>query len=349
MIVIKEEFLTEEKTRRAIKLGGWEAIGMWLAMKSYAARKNTRGFVPNDAIDDLQGAPKRARRALKALVECGLQKQAGGERGAGLVDEGPDGWTLHDYEDHSVSADEEELRREKARAKKREQRERKRRELEALRAREGGDNEWTDGGRVPGTAGGQQGDTGSACPGDPRAQARAHAGAGARPQPSPAQPNQEDPPDSYHQDLSGGGPPETRQQQSRGAIRCPPDLELDGGTVANIGMARGVSAQLVAFAVREWAIQQSAVPDRTRPLGAWMSSAARAIQAQLSDPRRRQELQAQLAEHERRPEDPEAHRRRIEAENARHIAELQAGSAPPVDRAETLRRLDALVGGRAHA
>lgn len=117
LILVKEEFLNEDKTKRAIKMGGGDAILMWLAIKSYVARKNSGGFVPDEAIDDLQGAPKEPRESLKVLVECGMRKKSG-EFGAGLVDPHPFGWMLHDYDDHGTPQEVEAERREKARLQK---------------------------------------------------------------------------------------------------------------------------------------------------------------------------------------------------------------------------------------
>lgn len=133
MIVLKEEFVGGEKWRRAVKLGGSDSIVMWLALKCYASQHpTTEGFVPDENIDDLPGAPRKPRKALEALTECG-RLLPDGTRGAGLVDVAHGGWQLHDYLDHSQTPEEIELRREKARLKKARQRADKRRELEEVR------------------------------------------------------------------------------------------------------------------------------------------------------------------------------------------------------------------------
>ncbi len=219
MIQIKEEFVGCKKWHRAIELGGAEAIQLWLAMKRYAAEHLTDGFVADSDIETLPGAPRKARKALKALVECG-KTERDGTRGHGLVDVVENGWELHDYLDHANSSDEEELRREKAREKKRKQREAKRRELEALRLSPS----------VPGTDGdmsrGQMGTTEGTVTGTSRwspptcPQSRPLAPAPARPraytrtaapvnptQPNPTQPTKR--PERVIQDLAGyGSPPE---------------------------------------------------------------------------------------------------------------------------------------------
>lgn len=133
MILIKEEFVGGEKYRRAVKLGGSDAIVMWLALKCYASQHpRTVGFIPDEDVSDLPGAPKRARKALEALVACGRLLPDGG-RSAGLVEAREGGWQLHDYLDHSASPEELELRRERERVKKQRQRAEHRQQLEQLR------------------------------------------------------------------------------------------------------------------------------------------------------------------------------------------------------------------------
>lgn len=136
MITIKEEWLLHEKTQRAIAKGGHEVVTLWLAIKRYCACNLTDGFVPDEDIECLPGAPAKARKALKALVECGSLGRDG-IRGSGLVDPAPGGWQLHDYDDHSKSREEIELAREKARVKKERQRQAAREELGRLRGQTG--------------------------------------------------------------------------------------------------------------------------------------------------------------------------------------------------------------------
>jgi|GEM_PF-4921790 len=134
MILIKEEFVGGEKWCRAVKLGGNDVIAMWLAMKRYCSlHPDTEGFVPDEELDALPGAPRAARRKpLQALIECG-RLLPGGQRGTGLVEPAEGGWKLHDYLDHSAAPEEIELRRQKARLRKQDERERKRLELAAVR------------------------------------------------------------------------------------------------------------------------------------------------------------------------------------------------------------------------
>lgn len=197
MILIKEEFVGGEKWRRAVKLGGSDAIALWVAMKCYCSlHPDTEGFVPDEELDALPGAPRGARRrALQALIKCGRLLLAG-ERGTGLVEVAPGGWRLHDYLDHSAAPEEIELRREKARIKKQTYREHKRIELAAVR-RFAGELAGAD------SPGGQQGDTEGDSPGDnrgtvpgdvlagapPHEGARAPAPTRAGAHPSPALPN----------------------------------------------------------------------------------------------------------------------------------------------------------------
>lgn len=209
MILIKEEFVGGEKYRRAIKLGGSDAIALWLAMKCYCSlHPDTEGFVPAEGLDELPGAPRRTGKALQALLECG-RLLPGGARGAGLVEPAQGGWRLHDYLDHSASPEEIELRREKQRLKKQAYRASKRRELDAVRrfAAETGDppllahplGDGDNGGHVPGTPGDNDGDNPGDTPGDngetslagagPHEGARVPALARVSAQPSPALPN----------------------------------------------------------------------------------------------------------------------------------------------------------------
>lgn len=193
MIVIKEEFVGGEKHSRAMKIGGGDAIAMWLALKCYASlHPAAEGFIADEDIDTLAGAPRRPRKALQALVECG-RLLPDGQRGPGLVDPVEGGWRLHDYLDHSVSPEEEELRRTRARLKKKRQRDEKRRELEQLRELE----LRGQGGHVPGTQGDMSrgtgwGDTGGHVPGtsprDSLARLRPP-GPGPTGDPNPPQPN----------------------------------------------------------------------------------------------------------------------------------------------------------------
>lgn len=189
MITVKEEFLTSEKTIRAMRDGGPAVVVMWLALKGYAARKNTGGFIPDEAVDDLQGAPRRSRVLLKALVECGLP-QRDGARGPGLVDKIDHGWQLHDYDDHGTSQTDEEIRREKAKLKKRRQREEREAELARLRGANSsppanGDNR----GQCPGDDMGTEADSVPGTENRDLAGAPARTRAPAGSQPSPAQPS----------------------------------------------------------------------------------------------------------------------------------------------------------------
>ena len=133
MILIKEEMIGGEKWRRAIELGGSDAIVLWLALKCYCSQHpDTEGFVPGEVLDGLPGAPRKGKRALEALLACG-RLLPHGERGPGLVETAQHGWKLHDYLDHAPAPEEIELRREKARLRKQSYRESKRAELASVR------------------------------------------------------------------------------------------------------------------------------------------------------------------------------------------------------------------------
>jgi hypothetical protein len=117
VITVKEEFLTDDKTQRAIKAGGYEVLALWLAMKRYCAEHLTDGFVPDEDIDSLPGAPPKPRKLLPALVECGRKMKDGG-RGPGLVIQLEHGWELHKYLEHANSSEQEKRRKELAKERK---------------------------------------------------------------------------------------------------------------------------------------------------------------------------------------------------------------------------------------
>jgi hypothetical protein len=111
-----DKFLGHHKTVRALRAGA-EALQMWIALRSYVANNESDGFIPDEDIDDLPGAPKEPRRWLQVLVECG-KPLGGGARGAGLVDSVPDGWSLHNYAKHGLMRAQIEAKRAADRARK---------------------------------------------------------------------------------------------------------------------------------------------------------------------------------------------------------------------------------------
>lgn len=116
MITVKEEFLRCDKTRRALQLGGAEAVLVWLALKGYCSENLTDGFIPYEdvdaLVDNLVDSTKR-ESALAALVDCGRMRPDG-SRGPGLLERGEFGWQLHDYLDHCDPADIQAARRRRA-------------------------------------------------------------------------------------------------------------------------------------------------------------------------------------------------------------------------------------------
>ena len=122
LITVKEEFLSSVKVKAAVRIGGWEAIALWLALKGYVSAGNTGGFIPAESVPDLPGVPDNWRKAMDGLIGCG-KVQADGTRGPGLVHGVAHGYVLHDYEDHGTPQEQEAARREKAREKKRKYRE----------------------------------------------------------------------------------------------------------------------------------------------------------------------------------------------------------------------------------
>lgn len=331
MITIKEEFLTCDKLRRAIKLGGYEVVLMWLAMKGYAAQHPTDGFVPDEDIDELPGAPKNPRKSLKALVECGRLERDGG-RGAGLVDPENHGWQLHDYLDHARSAAEEEERKRKAREKK-----------AKWRAKGGGQNGGQDGGRSPGHVEGHDGDEKEVHHGGPRVRAR--------PQPSPAPKIQ---PDDDYQDLTGhsaGGQGSSSDSERETTI--PLDFELHPAAVVELARRTSFPTAVIRAAAKEfrdyWVLGQGMGKARS----GWQGR-CRADILEKHKLGKLQEIAARLdAESGQSGEDPSAaalgqeRLERLEAQaKAQHeaAAREQAATGPVGGRA-TIRAMAEGIGG----
>lgn len=84
---LDDGILDHPKFIRAVKLGGSEAIHLWLGLRAYCAKLLTDGKVPGDMVDEVRGPkdPKRRAAALAALVT------------AGLIDISADGLEMHNY------------------------------------------------------------------------------------------------------------------------------------------------------------------------------------------------------------------------------------------------------------
>jgi hypothetical protein len=105
-ISLDDGILEHPKFIRAVKLGGSEAIHLWLGLRAYCARHLTDGFIPEDMLDEVRGPALKARkRALDALLAVGL------------VDPADGGVALHDYLDWSRSRDDVVSKRDAARAR----------------------------------------------------------------------------------------------------------------------------------------------------------------------------------------------------------------------------------------
>jgi hypothetical protein len=217
LITVKEEFLGDDKTKRAIKAAGYDVLAMWLALKRYVAEHLTDGFIPDEDIDHLPDAPPKPRKALKALVECGRVGR-NGVRGSGLVDQVEHGWMLHNYLKHANSREQEEQRRNQAATRK-----------ERWKERRSG----TQAERVPERRSQSVPiDDGTGSP------------ARARPHPTPPQPGEEDPPtplpaktgpksrDRMTESLTGGAPKQRADVQELFAEFC----ELYGFIGAVLGL-----------------------------------------------------------------------------------------------------------------
>jgi hypothetical protein len=71
---LDDGILEHPKFIRAIKLGGSEAVHLWLGLRAYCAKLLTDGKVPGDMLDEVRGPKDSKRRAaaMTALVTAGL-------------------------------------------------------------------------------------------------------------------------------------------------------------------------------------------------------------------------------------------------------------------------------------
>jgi len=105
---LDDGILDHPKFIRAAKLGGSEAIHLWLGLRAYCGKHLTDGAIPKDMLDEVRGPanPKKRAAALAALVTVGLLHEA------------DDQMLMHDYLDWSSSRDEVLKAREAARLRK---------------------------------------------------------------------------------------------------------------------------------------------------------------------------------------------------------------------------------------
>lgn len=286
MITIKEELLTHEKLVRAVAVAGYEALGVWLAIKGYCATKLTDGFIPERDLLALKLprplAAKALQKTIRALVECG-DIDRDGNRGAGLLDLANNGYQMHDYLDHSNAREQVELSREKQRLKKQQQRDRARQELETIRTKLAGTpNPGTSG--VPrGQAQGQ--DTGtpletppSDTEGTPQvrthAPTRVHARAPAHPSPAQPSPSLEDDGDSA--------------RDPDAFIECPVDLALTDGERANLQMGLAMTDEFIDRATPVLRAKFASMDPMT--LGKWRRCLVSALTSEWGNPAKRDVL-----------------------------------------------------------
>ncbi len=92
---LDDGILDHPKFIRAVKLGGSEAVHLWLGMRAYCGKLLTDGFIPEDMVDEVRGPrdPKKRAAALEAL------------RSARLVDPAEGGYQMHNYLKWSKSRD----------------------------------------------------------------------------------------------------------------------------------------------------------------------------------------------------------------------------------------------------
>jgi hypothetical protein len=88
---LDDRILEHPKFIRAIRIGGSEALHLWLGLRAWCAQALSDGHVPEDMIEEVRGPRKGRERSLEALVEVGL------------VERTEVGWKLHDYSDWADS------------------------------------------------------------------------------------------------------------------------------------------------------------------------------------------------------------------------------------------------------
>lgn len=92
---LDDGILDHPKFIRAVKLGGGDAVHLWLGLRAYCGKQLTDGFVPEDMLDEVRG-PTPGKRRAAALAAL---------RQARLIDEAEGGVQLHNYLKWSKSRD----------------------------------------------------------------------------------------------------------------------------------------------------------------------------------------------------------------------------------------------------
>ncbi len=278
MITIKEEFLGSVKTQRAIELGGYGAVVLWLALKGYADGGLTGGYIPDEDIPKLPGVPRNWRKLMDALVNCGKVKH--GERGPGLVEPLENAWQLHDYIDHATPVGREEERRQKERDRKANWRANRGQGTGQRTGQEAGHNTGQHRGQRTGRNTGQSDGT--------------VPGTFSRPQPTPARnpspprppeileptkprPDRSEPPANGSPNGGGGSEHATK-------VPCPADLALLPAQRTSLEMSLGVEPWALDAMTATLRAGWLGQPSKTMPIEAWRSYLARAISSTWSNP-----------------------------------------------------------------
>lgn len=252
-IELDDQILNHPKFIRAVKIGGSEAIHLWLGMRAYCSQNLTDGFIPSDMLDEVRGpkSEKVRRAAMAALVEVNL------------VEIRDNGVALHDYLDWASSREEVTQWRAKARERKA-----KSRTVSHQESQRDGQCD------TPETPGGVT-DTRSVAP------APAHTLGAPSPSPTASPTDQRDQP--VAKDLTGNRA-SSEQQQQQAKISCPPDLCLLDGQISNLEMA-GAPRWAIDLLTREMVGKFVADPN-TRTREAWLKTLSRAVSGEWNSGRR---------------------------------------------------------------
>jgi len=231
---LDDRILEHPKFIRAVRLGGSEALHLWLGMRAWCAQALSDGAIPEDMIDEVRG-PRRGRdKALAALVTVGL------------VERTDTGWTLHDYADWADSREEVLAARKKAADRQKASRQRRSGESQGAERSESRCMSRRD---IAVTDGVSHGSVTPSVTLPPRA--RTETDTETDTETTPLCP----PVDSQPKDLTGGA---RAADSGRAGIPCPSDLRLEPKDLASLEVTPGipvpVAEAMAADLVGRWAL-----------------------------------------------------------------------------------------------
>lgn len=241
---LDDQILNHPKFIRARKIGGSEAIDMWLGIRAYVGQNLSNGFVPADMVDEVRGPVGKKRvAALKTLTEVGLLHHVACGRisapacarchevVAQVVPVSGAGILMHDFLQWSRSKSQVIADRERSRDRQAKSRGKSRRDSHS-------DEPVTTVGVAPASA--------SATTSPPTT--------------TPKPPGVVDP---------------------NAMVRCPVPLPVDDATLARLQLDVGMPRGVAEVALRDWATDRAATQE-VRRLDTWISWAMTAVRGRWS-------------------------------------------------------------------